>query len=309
MSEMKYPEFVKLDKITVNNFGYDNKHFRFILNVPFDTNGGRFLTVIMKNPSVANEQHCDRTMSKVCNAAYLAGFDGVSIMNLFPYRAQYAVDLYKQFCSINDDLYNRAMSDNQKLIAKECAGADVVFAWGTNTINTSKSFCEVYDGVADSVVRTVAELSTNIITLGYDKTGKYPIHALRWSHDILLKNIKVRADVKKHTVIHHNMFGPSCEIEGLDNKKDFEIYCYKEHKVCVPNCDGCPYFSGSEMGKGIACAWEESYEAMSSDEHVVQNDETYFEFQRVENPDFYKEIMKMIEDGELDLCKVIQGLD
>lgn len=33
------------------------------------------------------------------------------------------------------------------------------------------------------------------------------------------------------------------------------------------------------------------------------------EFQRVENPDIYKKMLKMIEDGELDLCKAWQGLD
>ena len=86
----------------------------------------------------------------------------------------------------------------------------------------------------------------------------------------------------KHLVNHHNMFGPSCEIASADNKKDFEIYCHIEHKICVPaKCDTCQYFGGSEMGKGICCVWEESYLDIKSDDHAVPHDEAYFEFQRL----------------------------
>lgn len=114
---------------------------------------------------------------------------------------------------------------------------------------------------------------------------------------------------EKHPVYHHNMFGSSCEVAGVNCEEDFEVYCYKEHCVCNPKCDGCEYFAGDEMGKGVCCLWEETYEAVSGDEHTVQNDETYFEFQRVENPDFYKKMMKMIEEGDLDLAEVWLGLD
>jgi hypothetical protein len=63
------------------------------------------------------------------------------------------------------------------------------------------------------------------------------------------------------------------------------------------------------MGNGICCLWEESYGDVSVDERVVQHDEVYMEFQRVENPDMYKKMLKMIEDGEIDLCEAWQGLD
>lgn len=114
----------------------------------------------------------------------------------------------------------------------------------------------------------------------------------------------------KHLVYHHNMYGVSCEVASVNNEDDFKIYCRKEHKICIPkNCDKCKYFGNSEMGKGVCCVWEESYADISDDEHVVQHDEVYMEFQRVENPDIYKKMIKMIEDGELDLCKAWQCLD
>lgn len=114
----------------------------------------------------------------------------------------------------------------------------------------------------------------------------------------------------KHLVHHRNMYGASCEVASGNNEDDFKIYCHKEHKICVPKkCDKCEYFGGSEMNYGICCDWEESYEDISGDEHTVQHDEVYMEFQRVENPDIYKKMLKMVEDGELDLCKAWQGLD
>lgn len=115
---------------------------------------------------------------------------------------------------------------------------------------------------------------------------------------------------KKHLVYHRNMFGPSCEVACADNADDFKIYCHNEHKICVPaKCDACRYFGGSEMGKGVCCVWEETYEAVESDEHIVQHDEVYFEFKRAEDPDMYKSMMKMLEEGDLDLCEAWFGLD
>ena len=113
-----------------------------------------------------------------------------------------------------------------------------------------------------------------------------------------------------HLVQHHNMFGPACEVASACNEDDFKIYCHKEHKICIPQkCTECEYFGHSEMGTGICCIWEETYEDVSGDDHVVRHDEAYFEFQRVENPDMYKNMMKMIDDGELDLCSAWLGLD
>ena len=63
------------------------------------------------------------------------------------------------------------------------------------------------------------------------------------------------------------------------------------------------------MGNGVCCIWDETYEEVPGDDHIVQHDETYFEFQRVENPTLYAKMCKMTEDGEIDVCKVWQNLD
>ena len=112
-----------------------------------------------------------------------------------------------------------------------------------------------------------------------------------------------------HRVSHHNMYGVSCEVAGVNNADDFKIQCHREHKITVPQCDGCLFFGGDEMGNGVCCIWDETYEEVPGDDHIVQHDETYFEFQRVENPTLYAKMCKMTEDGEIDVCKVWQNLD
>lgn len=114
----------------------------------------------------------------------------------------------------------------------------------------------------------------------------------------------------KHLVYHHNMFGPSCEVANANCDDDFMIYCHKEHKICIPTqCNMCSHFGGDEMGCGKCCVWEDADEEIIGDEHVVQHDEAYFEFQRVENPALYKSMKQMIEAGEIDLCKLWQNID
>lgn len=112
-----------------------------------------------------------------------------------------------------------------------------------------------------------------------------------------------------HMVSHHNMYGISCEVAGVNNADDFKVYCHREHKITVPKCDGCSFFGGDEMGNGVCCIWNETYAAIPSDDYVVQHDEAYFEFQRVENPTLYAKMLQMTDDGEMDLCKVWQNLD
>ena len=46
--EIQYPDFVVRENIKVENYGYDNEKFRFLLTVPFKSNGNKFLRVIMK---------------------------------------------------------------------------------------------------------------------------------------------------------------------------------------------------------------------------------------------------------------------
>lgn len=282
MSEKKinYPSFVYVDKIKVENYGYDNEKFRFLLTVPFKSKGNNYLRVIMKNPSVANEQKCDMTMVKVCNAAFRAGFDGVVIMNLFPFRATYATDVYEKFYNADRVLYEKTMLTNKKVIRDNCAGNDVVFAWGTNTIRKTVGFDVVYNQTANDVIDIVRSCSAGACAPRLDKQGKHPIHALRWWNEILTEGEDSETD-NKHPVLHRNMFGASAEVCNT-NPEDLSIYCYKKNEICIPDCKDCKYFRGEEAGLGIVCEWDDFDGNISYNESVIQNYEKMLEFDRVQ---------------------------
>ena len=278
---INYPYFVDVKNIKVDNCGYDEK-FRFILTVPFKSDGKKYLRVIMKNPSVASEQRCDMTMIKVCNAAYAAEFDGVVIMNLFPFRATNARDVYDKFYNSDKKLYEKAMNANKNAIRNACAGSDVVFAWGTNTICKTSGFDAVYDQITDEITEAALEYASSACSPCLDKSGKYPIHALRWWKEILTEGQSDLEPVsEKHLVLHRNMFGPSAEVCNT-NSEDLRIYCYRKNEICRPRCSGCQYFCGDEQGLGIYCLWEDFDGNLSRDESVIQNYEKTLEYDRVQ---------------------------
>ncbi|MBR3994947.1 MAG: DUF1643 domain-containing protein [Clostridia bacterium] len=279
--KIKYPDFVDEKNIKIENYGYDNNKFRFLLKVPFKTSGQNYMKIIMKNPSVASEEICDMTMIKVCNATYNAGYDGVIIMNLFPYRATHAEEVYHHFYKSDKGLYDKAISTNKEIIKSVCTNSEVVFAWGTNTINKTKLFDEIYDKMANDIIEIVRCCAKSASAPRYDKQGKHPIHALRWKKTILIENEDNYTTDEKHLVLHRNMFGPTAEVCNT-NPEDFSIYCYKKNEICIPDCDGCEYFRGDEEGLGRDCEWEDFEGNLSYDESVIQNYEKIFEYDRVQ---------------------------
>lgn len=114
---------------------------------------------------------------------------------------------------------------------------------------------------------------------------------------------------KKHLVYHRNMYAPSCEVESVSKIEDFQIYCYREHKVCNPNCNGCIHAAGDEMGTGKCCAWEEYYSDVFKNEHVVQYNERHKEFERVSKLKIEKEFISDCNDVVVTECNVGVYLD
>ena len=284
--KIKYPKFVDAENIKVENYGYDDEKFRFLLIVPFKSSGNKFLRVIMKNPSVANEQKCDMTLRKVCNATYKAGCDGVVIMNLFPFRAKYASDVYENFYNADKELYESAMAINKQIIKNTCTDSYVVFAWGTNTIRKINSFDVIYDKIANDIIDVISSCSIAACAPCLDKHGKHPIHGLRWWNEILIEGGKVfendtSEEAEKHPVLHRNMFGPTAEVCNT-NSEDLEIYCYRKNEICKPECEGCKYFRGDEEGLGRDCEWNDFDGNLSDDERVIQNYEKFLEYDRVQ---------------------------
>ena len=77
---------------------------------------------------------------------------------------------------------------------------------------------------------------------------------------------------------HHNLTG----LIYTDNPPDRTIYCRKKHSVIEPTkkeCENCACLSGLEQGNGIECSWLD----IVGDEHVVQHEDRYKEYERVDN--------------------------
>jgi len=304
----RYPDFV--DTEHVKDDCDICKGCRFSLTIPFK--GGEekeFLRVIMKNPSTADSSRCDKTAFNVCNNAYYAGYGGVIILNLYPLQATKAGEVYDLFIN-NNERFEWLKVMNIEKIDELCNDADVVFAWGSNTIRDNKKFREEYDAMIAWV--------TQIVTQGCAKSAlaismpgaKYPVHPQRgWNNKYFLKETLEASELtddkkkltpddeeywrshycdrminpeldKKRLVIHHNMFGPSAQFTAINNEDDYKIYCRKEHNVVKPNCVGCNYWYSDEMGNGRACLWDDYFD---EEERIIPNDKKEKEFDRVDS--------------------------
>lgn len=77
---------------------------------------------------------------------------------------------------------------------------------------------------------------------------------------------------------HHNL----TRLIYNDNPLERTIYCRKIHSVIEPTkkeCENCACLSGLEQGNGIECSWLD----VVGEEHVVQHEDRYKEYERVNN--------------------------
>lgn len=62
----------------------DSKQYRYQFSCEWN-DGGRFVTFIMLNPSIGNQNHPDPTLRKCISYAKKWGYDGIKVVNLFAY--------------------------------------------------------------------------------------------------------------------------------------------------------------------------------------------------------------------------------
>lgn len=188
-----YPDYVDTKHIISD----ECDGLRFLLSIPFGIKSTREkLVVIMKNPSSASAINCDVTVSKVCNVARKYKYAGIIVANLFPIRATNAADVVQFYAT---ETYDAVMAENLKKIVSVCAGRDVVFAWGKDTIGGRRKYPHCYDNAIISVVNAVPD---NIYYVdrclcdcgicgqeGNERNHsvlRYPLHGLRWSNSSVL---------------------------------------------------------------------------------------------------------------------------
>jgi hypothetical protein len=145
--------------------------YRYRLQVALGT--GPSLTLILKNPSLADAVRSDPTAGKVEAWAARHGFGLVTYVNLFAFRSPYPT-------ALNQVSYCESVGpENDLAIGEAIAGADVVVAaWG----NPNGIAVERYRQRIDEVLTLVqTQWFCSLHTIGgFTKLG-YPRHGLHWN--------------------------------------------------------------------------------------------------------------------------------
>ena len=119
-------------------FSSDRK-YRYVLTRQWDETLP-VLVYVLLNPSTADETTNDPTISRCIDIARYNGFGGISVMNLFAYRATEPCDLKKGCDPVgpDNDRYLKEISDHQK----------IVVAWGNHGafMDRSKEVLKVLEG-------------------------------------------------------------------------------------------------------------------------------------------------------------------
>lgn len=126
---------------------------------------GGIVNWIMLNPSTADERFDDPTIRKCCGFAKRWGYRGITVSNLFAFRATDPADLIA--CAAKD--YGAAVGGGETncQMAAEAWRADlVVIAWGAH----AKRFPERVREVLDTVL-----VESQLFCIGRTKEG-HPLH-------------------------------------------------------------------------------------------------------------------------------------
>ena len=95
---------------------------RFVLG----TKGEKTLIVIGINPSIANEETSDKTISRVVEYTYRFGYDSFKMINIYPLRATNFKELPKDF---DEKLHEQNLTEIKKAIQ---GATGVLCAWGNH---------------------------------------------------------------------------------------------------------------------------------------------------------------------------------
>jgi len=119
-------------------FSSDRK-YRYVLTRQWDETLP-VLVYVLLNPSTADETTNDPTISRCIDIARYNGFGGISVMNLFAYRATEPCDLKKGCDPVgpDNDRFLKEISNDQK----------IVVAWGNHGsfMDRSQKVLKVLEG-------------------------------------------------------------------------------------------------------------------------------------------------------------------
>ncbi len=141
------------------------------------------LTIILKNPSSANEQKADQTINRVQQYVFehFKDVKTVTILNLFAFRATDASDVEKNRLQSNLDYVIGEFND-QYILDNINKCEYIIFAWGGKSAINKKAYDERIDNLMNLLKQ--CDLSNKQIFRVNDNKGsnRYPFHACYWSN-------------------------------------------------------------------------------------------------------------------------------
>jgi hypothetical protein len=171
----KYPDFVidvELDKT-------DSK--RFWLKLIIDDSKTESIIVILKNPSRANKEVCDKTVYNVSSYIYhnrdksdaLKGIGSVIILNLIPHYETYSNKL--------EPLKSEVVCAENLSAIRRLAGehARVVIAWGDHP----SGLFEEYENLKSQVMHILAENNNKVFYVDKLSKAGNPKHGQVWAYN------------------------------------------------------------------------------------------------------------------------------
>lgn len=165
----------------------DCKTYRYTLTFDFkstDTeNRIKKLSIVLKNPSSADEKKADQTINRVQQYVYehFKDVKTVTILNLFAFRGTDASDVEKNRLESNLE-YVVGEFNNQNILENVLSSDYLIFAWGGRSAINRKAYDERI-GILLNLIKQ-CDLTDKEIYRVNDQKGshKYPFHACYWSN-------------------------------------------------------------------------------------------------------------------------------
>lgn len=109
----------------------DDRRYRYRLTRVWQNHHApELLVFVMLNPSTADADQDDPTIRRCMGFAQRDGFDGISVVNLYAFRATDPKALLREIDAGRDAIGQGGVND-EAIRAAAAAAADVVCAWGT----------------------------------------------------------------------------------------------------------------------------------------------------------------------------------
>lgn len=179
------PHYITVDQNSVEAVFSTDKKYRYMLSMNFndtllDKGRDKRISIILKNPSAADERMADATIRKIETFVYARFMDvrQMYILNIFAFRATEPGDLNEAFKNLGS--MEVIGSENDRVIKNIIEESDyVILAWG-NSSGIDKTLYEERIFRLKMILKQIPQQKIYCIS-GKIKTIQ-PLHGLMWGY-------------------------------------------------------------------------------------------------------------------------------